>query len=147
MEKIPELLSKITANIPAKVQKKLNALEELKKKLALAKKEHEELPTADSEEQLQNVTDYVQDETDELIEDLESILLQQEEKSQNNPAPVVIAEPVVKVVEPVVITEPVITPTEEVKPKEKGDGIGWFPLIGGLALLVISAGVINTLRK
>jgi hypothetical protein len=145
METIAELLKKITTPIPAKVQKKLNALDKLNEKLALAKTEHEELPTADSEEQLRNVTEYVQDETNELIEDLQAIVAVQEEKPPVTPA---VEAPITEVVLPVT-EEPIIVPptTEPIVEKEKSGGMGWFAIAAGVVLLGVSAGFINTLRK
>lgn len=146
MEKIAELLKKITIKIPAKTEKKLKALDKLNEKLALAKQEHEELPTADSEEQLRNITEYVNDETEEVVEELEGVLEIQLE-AERQPEPVVV--PVVETPAPVKPVEEVKPVVEEEKPKdkEKEGGMGWLALVGGLALLVVSAGVINTLNN
>lgn len=149
MEKIQELLAKLADNVPTKIQNKLKSLERLNVKLELAKKEHAEEPTDDSQEQLNSVLEYVDEVTNEIIDEL------QEAVEKAKPIVVVVPkeeEPVV--VEPIVV--PVIEPTQtqevqnpEIKKEEeeKSSGIGWFGLITGVVLLAVTAGVVNTLKK
>lgn len=152
MEKIAELLAKFgEGNVPTKIQNKLKSLERLNVRLATAKQEHEAEPTEQSKEQLDNVSEYVDEVRDELIDDLKKALGKYEKEKEipvveEKPvvvAPVVEEKPVV--VAPIVGEKPVVE-TPEPK-KEESNGIGWFGLLGGVVLLVATAGVINTLKK
>jgi hypothetical protein len=140
MEEITKLLEKLENNIPSKIKNKISGLERMDSKLELAKKEHETDPTDDSAEKLQNVVDYIKETTDEIIDDLNDLI----EKRAKTP---IVEAPIVEapiVVEPIV-EAPIVAPVK--KPVEESTGIGWVGLIGGVVLLVATAGLVNTLRK
>ncbi len=131
MEKIKELLEKLDNKVTVSLNKRLDGLEKLEERLALAKSEHESTPTEESQESLTEIENYVADVTEDLIEDLEELL---EKRQATPPAPT-----------PAPAPEP--TPAEVVEEKEEKSGMSIFGIALGVVLLVGTAGAYNYFNK
>ena len=129
MEKIKELLEKLDNKVTVSLNKRLDGLEKLEERLALAKSEHESNPTEESQESLTEIESYVADVTEDLIEDLEELL---EKRQATPPAPTPAPEP---------------TPAEVVEEKEEKKGMSFLGIAIGALLLVGSAGAINYFNR
>jgi hypothetical protein len=130
MEKIKELLEKLDNKVTTSLNKRLDGLEKLEERLALAKSEHESNPTEESESSLSEVQNYVSDVTEDLIEDLEELL---EKRQATPPAP-----------EPTPAPEPAPLEAEVVEEKK---GMSIFGVALGVALLIGTAGAYNYFNK
>jgi len=129
MEKIKELLEKLDNKVTASLNKRLDGLEKLEERLALAKSEHESNPTEESESSLSEVQNYVSDVTEDLIEDLEELL---EKRQATPPAPAPNTDPI---------------PAEVIEEKEEKSGMSVFGVVLGVVLLVGTAGAYNYFNK
>lgn len=129
MEKIKELLEKLDNKVTVSLNKRLDGLEKLEERLALAKSEHESNPTEESQESLTEIESYVADVTEDLIEDLEELL---EKRQATPPAPAPAPEP---------------TPAEVVVEKEEKSGMSIFGIALGVVLLVGTAGAYNYFNR
>jgi hypothetical protein len=132
MDKIQELLAKLKKGISPALKRRVDGLATLNQKFELAKKENEDNPSEDNQEAFDGIKEYVEETTDDLIADLQA-LVDKEAETPPAPAPTTPPAPVV---------ETVVEPK-----KEEGSGLGFFGILVGVGLLVVSAGVINTLNK
>jgi hypothetical protein len=134
MEKIKELLEKLDNKVTVSLNKRLDGLEKLEERLALAKSEHESNPTEESEASLSEINNYISDVTEDLIEDLEELLEKREaSKKEEAPAP-----------EPTPASEPAPLEAEVVEEKK---GMSIFGVALGVALLIGTAGAYNYFNK
>ena len=128
MEKINELLVKLDNKVSAKIARQIDGLKQLNQRLALAQQEHDNDPTEESEETLNDIKNYVDETTEDLIEEMEDYL--EARKSQ----------PITPPVAPIV-------PKEEVKEEKKKSGLGFFGVVAGVVLLGVTAGALNLFAK
>ncbi len=128
MDKIAELLEKLENKVTPSIAKRLDGLDNLEKKLEIAKKDLEASPDDEElKESHQEIVDYIEDYREDLIDDLESLFeaKTKEQKSVEGKK-----------------TEEVVENTDK---KESSTNIaGW--IFGGL-LLVGSLGAINYFRN
>jgi hypothetical protein len=141
MDKIAELLEKLENKVTPTIAKRLDGLNNLETRLAVAKKDLDASPDDEElKESHQEIVDYIEDYRDDLIEDLES-LFEQKEKAKAKEEKLAEEK---KLADEQKAKEGV-EPKEEVKEKESSTNIaGW--IFGGL-LLVGSLGAINYFRN
>lgn len=139
MDKIAELLEKLENKVTPTIAKRLDGLNNLETRLAVAKKDLDASPDDEElKESHQEIVDYIEDYREDLIEDLESLIEAKAKAKATEEKPKVEEKP--KEVEP-----------KEVEPKEVKDEkesstniAGW--IFGGL-LLVGSLGAINYFKN
>jgi membrane protein involved in colicin uptake len=153
MEKIKLLLTKLNNKVPRSVAKKLDSLNELNQRLAVAIEENKENPSADSEEEIQEIQNYIQDFQEDLIEVLED-LVEANEKDSKAKADAEAKAKSDADAKAKADEESKAKADAEAKAKEveeaknkKGSGIGTFGIVFGTLLLVGSLGAINYFRK
>ena len=132
METINDLLKALDNKVPASIAKRLDGLKKLNEKLVSARKEHDENPTDESQEALDEILEFLNDTQEDIREDLLSLVeakrdtkLKEKEESDKKQ----LAEEALKLAEK----------TET----EKKSGIGWGSLLLGGALLVMTGGAIK----
>jgi hypothetical protein len=76
METINELLRDLDNKVPSSIAKRLDGLKKLNEKLAIAKREHNENPTEESQESLEEIIDFINDTEDDLVDDLQELVEQ-----------------------------------------------------------------------
>ena len=76
MERINELLRALDNKVPASIAKRLDGLKKLNEKLISAKREHNENPTEESQESLDEIIDFINDTEDDLVDDLQELVEQ-----------------------------------------------------------------------
>lgn len=76
MERINELLRALDNKVPASIAKRLDGLKKLNEKLVSAKREHNENPTEESQESLDEIIDFINDTEDDLVDDLQELVEQ-----------------------------------------------------------------------
>lgn len=74
METINGLLRALDNKVPASIAKRLDGLQKLNEKLRIAKREHDDNPTDESQEALDEVLEFLQDTEEDLIEDLSELV-------------------------------------------------------------------------
>lgn len=133
MDKIVELLGKLDNKVPTPIAKRLDGLKNLESRYDLAKKELAESPEDEElKEAMTEITDYLEDYRDDLIEDLEDLV---EAKEKANEQPKADNKPSGEE-----------KPNGDEKPEEKkSTNIAGF-VLGGV-LLVASLGAINYFRN
>jgi len=141
MDKIEILLRKLDNKVTPTIAKRLDGLNSLEKRLEVAKTDLQASPDDEElKESHQEIVDYIEDYRDDLIEDLESLVLEKQKAKANE----VKSTEEKKIVDEQKAKEGV-EPKEEVKEKESSTNIaGW--IFGGL-LLVGSLGAINYFRN
>ncbi len=137
MDKIVELLGKLDNKVPTTIAKRLDGLKNLESRYEVSKKELDANPEDEElQEAMTEITDYLNDYRDDLIEDLED-LVEAKEKEQ-----------------PKAEEKPKLDnkPSGEEKPKgdekpedKKSTNVAGF-VLGGI-LLVASLGAINYFRN
>ena len=134
MDKIVELLGKLDNKVPTTIAKRLDGLKNLESRYEVAKKELAESPN-DEEliEAMTEITDYLNDYRDDLIEDLED-LIEAKEKANKQPK----AEETPKAED---------KPKAEETPKEENKKTNVAGFVLGGILLVASLGAINYFRN
>jgi hypothetical protein len=166
METINGLLKALDNKVPASMAKRLDGLGKLNQKLAVVKEEHNENPTEESQEKLDEIVEFITDTQDDLIEDLSELVAKKREaeaKSRQiakNKADAEAKQRAEKQAQEAKEKEELEQKELEEKealekdtqidpqtdPKKKS-GIGWGGLIVGGALLILSAGAINYFGK
>lgn len=131
MDKIAELLEKLENKVTPTIAKRLNGLNNLETRLAVAKKDLDASPDDEElKESHQEIVDYIEDYKEDLIEDLESLVEEKAKAKAGEEKPKVEEKP------------------KEVEPKEEKESstniAGW--IFGGL-LLVGSLGAINYFKN
>jgi septal ring factor EnvC (AmiA/AmiB activator) len=162
METINGLLRALDNKVPASMAKRLDGLGKLNQKLAVVREEHNENPTEESQEKLDEIVEFITDTQDDLIEDLSELVAKKREaeaKSRQiakNKADAEAKQKAEKEAQEakekeeleqkeLEEKEPIVDDTKT-DPKKKS-GIGWGGLIVGGALLILSAGAINYFGK
>lgn len=165
METINDLLRELDNKVPASIAKRLDGLTKLNERLALAKAENEENPTEESQEQLDEIVEFIKDTQDDLKDDLKDLVAKKreaEELKRRQIAKRRAEAEATKLAEKEALEakkkeelekkellekEALLNPPVENKDPEKKSGIGWGGLIVGGALLILSAGAINYFGK
>jgi hypothetical protein len=162
METINGLLKALDNKVPASMAKRLDGLGKLNQKLAVVREEHNENPTEESQEKLDEIVEFITDTQDDLIEDLSDLVAKKREaeaknrqiaKNKADTEAKELAEKQAndaKQKEELEQKELEEKKALEEKPKtdaDKKSGIGWGGLIAGGLLLVFSAGAINYFGK
>lgn len=166
METINGLLRALDNKVPASMAKRLDGLGKLNQKLAVVREEHNENPTEDSQDKLDEIIEFISDTQDDLIEDLSELLAKKREveaknrqiaknrvdaeakqraERQRQTLEAKGKEELEKKELEEKEKEPIVDDTKT-DPKKKS-GIGWGGLIVGGALLILSAGAINYFGK
>jgi hypothetical protein len=87
MDKIVELLGKLDNKVPTTIAKRLDGLKNLESRYNLAKKELAESPDDEElKEAMTEITDYLEDYRDDLIEDLEDLVEAKEKANEQSKA-------------------------------------------------------------
>lgn len=139
MDKIVELLGKLDNKVPTTIAKRLDGLKNLESRYEVSKKELDANPEDEElQEAMTEITDYLNDYRDDLIEDLEDLV---EAKEKANEQPKAENKP-----------NGNNKPSGEEKPKgdekpedKKSTNVAGF-VLGGI-LLVASLGAINYFRN
>ena len=156
METINGLLKALDNKVPASIAKRLDGLQKLNQKLVSAKAEHNENPTEESQESLDEIIEFIQDTQDDLESDLEVLVeqkrnanskLQAEARSRAEAKSKAEARSRAEAKEKEELEKKQLeekalessTKTET----EKKSGIGWGGLLLGGALLVLTGGAIK----
>lgn len=165
METINDLLKALDNKVPASIAKRLDGLTKLNEKLELAKAENNENPTEESQEQLDEIVEFITDTQDDLKEDLKDLVAKKREAEElksrqiakrkaETEASKLAEKEALEAKEKeelekkaLLEKEALETPPVENKDPEKKSGIGWGGLIVGGALLILSAGAINYFGK
>ena len=162
METINGLLKALDNKVPASMAKRLEGLGKLNQKLAVVREEHNENPTEESQEKLDEIVEFITDTQDDLIEDLSDLVAKKREADAKarqiakNKADAEAKQKAEKEAQEakekeeleqkeLEEKEPIVDDTKT-DPKKKS-GIGWGGLIAGGLLLVFSAGAINYFGK
>jgi len=158
METINGLLRALDNKVPASMAKRLDGLGKINQKLAVVREEHNENPTEESQEKLDEIVEFITDTQDDLIEDLSELVAKKKDaeaknrqiaKNKADTEAKELAEKQAndaKQKEELEQKELEEKKALEEKPKtdaDKKSGIGWGGLIVGGALLILSAGAIN----
>ncbi len=175
METINDLLKALDNRVPASITKRLEGLTKLNEKLAIVKEEHNENPTEESQEKLDEIIEFISDTQDDLKEDLSELIAKkrgadakarQIAKNRADAGAKKSAEAeelkakeiaknraeALKAKEKEELEQKELLEKEALEnaPKEeteKKSGIGWGSLVIGGALLILSAGAINYFGK
>jgi septal ring factor EnvC (AmiA/AmiB activator) len=164
METINGLLKALDNKVPASMAKRLDGLGKLNQKLAVVREEHNENPTEESQEKLDEIVEFITDTQDDLIEDLSELVAKKREADAKarqiakNKADAEAKQRAEKQANEAKEKEELEQKELEEKEKEpivddtktdpkKKSGIGWGGLIVGGALLILSAGAINYFGK
>lgn len=164
METINGLLKALDNKVPASMAKRLEGLGKLNQKLAVVREEHNENPTEESQEKLDEIVEFITDTQDDLIEDLSDLVAKKREADAKarqiakNKADAEAKQKAEKEAQEAKEKEELEQKELEEKEKEpivddtktdpkKKSGIGWGGLIAGGLLLVFSAGAINYFGK
>lgn len=86
METINGLLRALDNKVPASIAKRLEGLKKINEKLATARKEHDENPTEESEEALDEIVDFLKDTEEDLLDDLSALVEQKNAERQASEA-------------------------------------------------------------
>ena len=162
METINGLLKALDNKVPASMAKRLDGLGKINQKLAVVREEHNENPTEESQEKLDEIVEFITDTQDDLIEDLSELVAkkrdaeaknrqiaknkadaeakQRAEKQANE------AKEKEELEQKELEEKQALEEKPQTDPKKKS-GIGWGGLIVGGALLILSAGAINYFGK
>lgn len=167
MGTINDLLKELDNKVPASIAKRLDGLNKLNEKLSIAREENSTNPTEESQEQLDEIIEFIRDTQDDLREDLSELVAKKREadvKARQNAkikaeleAKKIAEEKYLKAKEKDKFEQEELKQKElsekesleaTVKSKtEKESGIGWGSLVVGGALLILSAGAINYFGK
>ena len=155
METINGLLKALDNKVPASIAKRLDGLKKLNEKLASARAEHDENPTEQSQEVLDEIVDFLNDTQEDIIEDL-STLVEQKRDTDSKIQAQAQAEAKKRAqaqaeakkraeaqeeLEKKQLEEEALKSSE--KPETKKSSIGWGGLLLGGALLVLTGGAIK----
>ena len=162
METINGLLKALDNKVPASMAKRLDGLGKINQKLAVVREEHNENPTEESQEKLDEIVEFITDTQDDLIEDLSELVAKKRDAEAKNrqiaknkadaEAKQRAEKEANEAKEKEELEQKELEEKQalEEKPKtdpEKKSGIGWGGLIVGGALLILSAGAINYFGK
>ena len=156
METINGLLKALDNKVPASIAKRLDGLQKLNQKLVSAKAEHNENPTEESQESLDEIIEFIQDTQDDLESDLEVLVeqkrnanskLQAEARSRAEAKSKAEARSRAEAkekeeLEKKQLEEKALESSTKIE-TEKKSGIGWGGLLLGGALLVLTGGAIK----
>ena len=155
METINGLLKALDNKVPASIAKRLDGLKKLNEKLASARAEHDENPTEQSQEVLDEIVDFLNDTQEDIIEDL-STLVEQKRDTDSKIQAQAQAEAKKRAqaqaeakkraeaqeeLEKKQLEEEALKSSG--KPETKKSSIGWGGLLLGGALLVLTGGAIK----
>ena len=159
METINGLLKALDNKVPASIAKRLDGLKKLNEKLASARAEHDENPTEQSQEVLDEIVDFLNDTQEDIIEDLSTLVEQKRDadskiqaqtqaeakkRAEEQARSKVQAEAQAQEKEELEkkqLEEEALKSSE--KPETKKSSIGWGGLLLGGALLVLTGGAIK----
>lgn len=174
METINDLLKALDNKVPASIAKRLDGLNKLNQKLETAKAENDENPTAESQEQLDEIIEFIKDTQEDLKEDLRVLVENKREAEEKNRQTIAKKEEEEKKarleerkkneakkkeeLEREELEKAKLKEEEEEKAKKKAEeeqkekekkssGIGLGTILLGGALLIFSAGAINYFGK
>ena len=164
METINGLLKALDNKVPASMAKRLEGLSKINQKLAVVREEHNQNPTEDSQEKLDEIIEFITDTQDDLIEDLSDLVAKKRDAEAKNRqiaknrADAEAKERAERQKQARDAKEKEELEQKELEEKEalekdpktdpkKKSGIGWGGLIAGGLLLVFSAGAINYFGK
>ena len=142
MEKINQLLVKLDNKVTPNIAKRLDGLQKLNEKVALAEREYRENPTDESEESMNDINEYVSEIVDDLVEDLEDLL---ESKKQQQELAKAKQQELAKAQEQNKPTTPNDSIAQVIPEKKKGLGV--FGLILGVVVIVGSFGALNIMKN
>lgn len=145
MDKINQILEALNNEIPNSLQKKVDSLEKLDERIAVARKEYESNPTDENKEALEEIEAFFTDSKEEVEEQLEDLYeaRQQEYQALVRKQKQALAQK--KAQEEA--SAKAKQEAEEKAKKEKSSGGGWGTIALGVALLGLSLGAVNILRK
>lgn len=156
MDAIKLLLTKLDNRVPKSVAKKLDSLNELNQRLATAIEENKQNPSADSDVEIQEIENYIEDFKEDLTEELENLVEAKDKRDAEAKAKAKAdadaeAEAKAKAkaeadAKAKADADAKAKEEEELK-RKKGSGIGTFGIVFGTLLLVGSLGAINYFRK
>ena len=154
METINDLLRALDNKVPPSIAKRLDGFNKLNDKLAVAKAEHNENPTEESQEKLDEIIEFITDTQDDLKEDLSELIAKKREadaKAERRRKSISEAEALKakenEELEKKELLEKEALDAIPITETEKKSGIGWGGLVLGGALLILSAGAINYFGK
>ena len=162
METINDLLRALDNKVPASIAKRLDGLNKLNEKLAVVREEHNELPTEESQEKLDEIIEFITDTQDDLREDLSELVAKKRDadakarqiaKNRADAERRRLSEAeALKAKEKEELEQKELLEKEALEAKpitetEKKSGIGWGGLVIGGVLLIVSAGAINYFGK
>jgi len=137
---------------PRILQQRVNTAQSLVDKVEIAKKEHEESPTDESEKNLKDVENYSKEYFDDAVEQLKIYKNKLEQKAKADAEAEAKANQVkeeAKVKEETKVkAEPVKAEEKKEEPsEEKSSGGGWGALLLGGVVLVATLGAVNILKN
>ena len=135
METIKDLLAKLDNKVTPSMAKKLDGMQALKEKLRVAKEEYDAEPTDEKLEDLQDIEEFIADETEDIVEDLKVLVRRKKFADEEEKA----SESTPKAGE--------APKAGETTKEEKKEGLGVFGWVFGGVLLVASFGAINYWRN
>jgi uncharacterized phage infection (PIP) family protein YhgE len=166
METINDLLRALDNKVPPSIAKRLDGFNKLNDKLAVAKAEHNENPTEESQEKLDEIIEFITDTQDDLKEDLSELIAKKREadakarqvaknradaEAERRRKSISEAEALKakenEELEKKELLEKEALDAIPITETEKKSGIGWGGLVLGGALLILSAGAINYFGK
>ena len=171
METINDLLKALNNRVPASIAKRLDGLNKLNEKLAIVREEHDENPTEESQEKLDEIIEFITDTQEDLREDLLELVAKKrdeeakarqiakskakaeeearkaEEEARKAESEEALRAKEKEDLEKKELLEKEALETKRITETEKKSGIGWGGLIIGGALLIVSAGAINYFGK
>jgi len=83
METINGLLRALDNKVPASIAKRLEGLKKLNEKLVSARNEHNQNPTEESEEALEEIVEFLKDTQEDLLDDLSALVEQKNAEREN----------------------------------------------------------------
>ena len=148
METINGLLKALDNKVPASIAKRLDGLKKLNEKLASARAEHDENPTEQSQEVLDEIVDFLNDTQEDIIEDLSTLVEQKRDtdskikaEANRKRAEAEAQAQEQEKLEKKQLEEEALKSSG--KPETKKSSIGWGGLLLGGALLVLTGGAIK----
>lgn len=135
METIKDLLAKLDNKVTPSMAKKLDGMQALKEKLRVAKEEYDAEPTDEKLEDLQDIEEFIADETEDIVEDLKVLVRRKKFADEEEKA----SESTPKAGE--------APKAGETTKEEEKSGLGVFGWVFGGVLLVASFGAINYWRN
>jgi hypothetical protein len=156
MGTINDLLRALDNKVPASIAKRLDGLSKLNQKLAIVREEHNENPSEESQEKLDEIVEFITDTQEDLREDLSDLVAKKREAEAKNrqiaknradaEARKLAEAEALRAKEKQELEKEALEATP-INENKKKSGIGWGGLVVGGALLILSAGAINYFGK